>query len=210
MTIEIITPAECNDFTTLDNVKTYLGIIDECQDEKINMGIQYAGDFIRRFTGRVFAQETVIETIRGFGTHYLPLSRYPITNIASVMLRGEVITDYEISDPSAGLLFRKNGWEWSAASYNGISNDPIPHSESYEYSIQYTGGYCMPCAEGCTRNFPYDLEQAAIELIQMYMDQTPMNISQVKVGDYSVSYRSGVPASILGVLNQYASVVPGG
>ncbi len=210
MTITIVTPAECNDFTTLDAVKTYFNINDNSQDAKINQGIKYASDLIRRYTGRLFAEETLIETVRGYGTNYLSLQRYPITNIAAIMQEGEVITDYEISDPNAGLLFRKVGWDWSAASFNGISADPVPNSEAYIYSVQYTGGYCMPCAVGCTRTLPYDIEQAAIELIGMYMDTTPLNVSQIKVGDYSTTYRAGIPASITGVLNQYVGIVPGG
>lgn len=210
MTINILTPAECNDFTTLEAVKTYFNINDESQDAKIMQGIKYASDFIRSFTGRLFAEETLIETVRGFGTNYLMLSRYPITNIAAIMQNGEVITDFEISNPESGLIFRKVGWDWSAASFGGISADPVPNSEAYTYSVQYTGGYCMPCAMGCTRTLPYDIEQAAIELIGMYMDQTPLNVSQIKVGDYSTTYRGGVPASITGILKQYLTTVSGG
>jgi len=209
MTIEIITPAECTDFTTLDAVKTYFNITDTAQDAKINQGIKYASDFIRRYTGRTFAEQTIIETIRGYGTNYLTLSLYPITNIAAILQEGEVITDFEISDPGAGLIYRRVGWDWSAASFGGISADPVPNSEDYIFSVQYTGGYCMPCAVGCTRTLPYDLEQAAIELIGMYLDSTPLNVSQIKVGDYSTTYKTGIPTTITAILNQYISVIAG-
>lgn len=209
MTITVLTPPECEDFTTLDAVKAYLNIADASQDAKITQGIKYAGDFIRRFTGHTFARQTVIETVRGFGTNYLMLSLYPITDIAAVLFNGEAVTDYELSNPEAGLLFRSIGWDWSAASFGSISADPVPNSEDFIYSVQYTGGYCMPCAGGCTRTLPYDLEQAAIEIVSLYMDQTPLNISQIKVGDYSVSYKNGIPATITAILNQYVSVTPG-
>lgn len=209
MTITVITPAECIDFTTLDAVKLYYDITDNDSDAKILQGIKYVSDYIRRITGRTFAEETVLETVRGFGNNQLMLSHYPVTNIDSITLRGELITDFEITDPDIGIIYRRAGWEWSVQNYDGVGLTPIPNSEDYVYSVTYTGGYCMPCATSCVRTLPYDLEQAAIDLIGLYMDSTPLNVSQIKVGDYSTSYRSGVPETINAVLKNYTVINTG-
>lgn len=209
MSISVITSAECNDFTTLQAVKDYYTITDGDSDAKIERGIKYVSDFIRRVTGRKFAEETVLETVRGFGNTQLMLLRYPVTDIQSISLRGELITDYELSDPEVGILYRRRGWEWSVQNVNGVGLNPIPNSEDFIYSATYTGGYCMPCANGCTRTLPYDIEQAAIELIGMYLDSTPLNISQIKVGDYTTTYRAGIPETISAVLKNYTVISTG-
>lgn len=209
MTITIITPPECTDFTTLQAVKDYFDITDNDSDTKIERGIKYVSDFIRRVTGRTFAEQTILETVRGFGNTQLMLSLYPITNIESISLRGELITDYEESDPAVGILYRRRGWQWSVQSLSGVGLNPIPNSEDYIYAVTYTGGYCMPCAESCERTLPYDIEQAAIELIGMYMDSTPLNIAQIKVGDYSTTYRAGVPETITSILKNYTAISTG-
>jgi len=209
MTITVLIPFECNDFTTLDAVKAYYDITDTNQDVKINMGIKYASDYIRKITGRVFAEEKILETVRGFGNTQLLLSRFPVTNIESITHKGELVTDYEETDPKAGILYRRRGWEWSTQTRSGVGVVPVPNSEDYIFAVTYTAGYCMPCATICTRTLPYDLEQAAIELIGMYMDSTPLNVSQIKVGDYSTSYRSGVPETINGILKGYTGIHTG-
>ena len=126
MTIEIVTPAECNDFTTLDAVKTYFNITDVAQDAKINQGIKYASDFIRRYTGRTFAEQTIIETIRGFGTNYLTLSLFPFTNIAVILQEGEVISEYELSELGAGFIYRPGGWACARGCLWWTSAEPAP------------------------------------------------------------------------------------
>lgn len=209
MTITIITPAECTDFTTLQAVKDYLDITDGDSDAKITRGIKYVSDFIRSVTGRKFAEETILETVRGFGSTQMMLARYPITDIQSISIRGELITDYDISDPDVGILYRRRGWEWSVQNVNGVGLNPIPNSEDFVYSVTYTGGFCMPCANDCTRTLPYDIEQAAIELIGMYLDSTPLNISQIKVGDYTTTYRAGIPETISAVLKNYTVISTG-
>jgi len=206
MTLTVIVPAECNDFTTLANVKAFYDITDTNSDVKINMAIKYASDYIRSVTGRVFAEETVLETVRGFDNTKLMLQRYPITNIDSIVHRGDLITDYQESDPKAGILYRRQGWEWSVQTFRVIGLNPAPESEDYVFGVTYTAGYCMPCAVSCVRTLPYDLEQVAIELIGLYLDPTPLNVSQIKVGDYSTSYRAGVPESILAILKSYTPI----
>jgi hypothetical protein len=187
-------------------VKCYFNLTDDSQDPKIERLIKYATDTVQKLTGRVFASERVRESVRGYGRTFLTLSRFPVSEVHSVTQNGEIILDYSIHSQDSGLLYRADGWQWTIGRWFGATCDPAPGTEAPEFIVEYTAGYIMP--DETERNFPYDLEQAVFEMISDKLTNTDPNVSSIKVGDYSVSYRDSsgsgaLSSSVQAVIDRY-------
>lgn len=209
MGITVITPAETIDLTTLDTVKSVLGITSTDKDEALTFRIKSVSDFINSYCNRVFAFEEVTETLPGRGTNTILLSRTPIVSVSTILYEGEPIVDYSIKNSEAGILYREYGWANTAGRNWGLTGFPVPNSEKESISVTYTAGYVLPDYTTADRTLPYDLEQAAIDLIAFSLDvKGQKSAASVKVGNYTLSFRdSELPAHISSVLNKYKVVV---
>lgn len=201
--ITIITPATKAQLTTVNAVKEQLCINDTAKDGQINRAILTATDFIQRITGQVFAKETIEEKVAGFGDTNLMLTRTPIISVASIMYNAEPVIDFEITDAKAGFLYRESGWVWTTNRF--WPGDPIPSSEKKDFIVTYDAGYVMPGVTG--RNLPYDLEDVAIELVRIKLEGQPLNVENIRVGDYSATFSKGLPIAIKETLRQYTRIL---
>ena len=209
--IEVITAACSHDLTTVKNIVERIGAVDSSKETQLITLIKSASQYIERYTGRVFAQEKVKETLPAYGTTRIMLSRTPIVSIDSIVFNGSTISDYVIEDASAGILYSKYGWLNTSLASNTITGHPLPNSAEPLYEVTYTGGYILPSMDETTRDMPYDLEEAVSNLIRDQLDRASGNIKSVRVGDYSVTY--GTPDggsqtivslnSINSILDQY-------
>lgn len=214
MAIEVITPAVDNYLTSVDKLKLILGISDNSQDSLLEEMIKQASDLIETYTGRVFAEEEVVESLPGKGTPDILLSRTPIINVTSVKFDTTETPGWVILDKDAGIIQRRDGWLNTNLSWATIS----PHESSYyenRWHFTYTGGYKLPSA-GAQRNLPYDLERACIEISKTYHEQAQMDgtLESYKIGDTSVKWAkrsasgsggefSSIPNIALNVLDYY-------
>jgi len=137
--------------------KDELAITDGTMDAKLTRWILQAGGVIEGPNGiaRVLRADLVSESFRAGDCYYetmragLPLRRYPIITISSVIEDGTTLvvgTDYEV-DAEAGLLYRLNGSSRIAWCAQVIQ-------------VSYQGGYAA------LTDVPADIQAAVLLLLQ--------------------------------------------
>jgi hypothetical protein len=131
--VKVLTPADTYDLLSLDELKTGLGIqlTDTTQDAQLQQLITTYSDVIATTCNRVFAKETVQETVRELQPDRYFLTHYPLsdeTDVESVETpRGTVVdpSTYEIELGSGKVELVTSG-----------QSEPIVFT--------YTGGYALP------------------------------------------------------------------
>lgn len=142
--------------TTLDRVKSELGISGTADDTLLGAKIDEASAAVTLYCDRVFALETVSEQFRL--TSCVPsliLARRPVVTLGAIVEDGLTLADADREiDKEAGLLYRLDGQdarcEWPAL----------------KITVSYSAGYVLPGNSG--RNLPYDIEACCIELVRGY------------------------------------------
>lgn len=149
--LEVVTASATYDLTTLDRVKTELGISTNDHDDRlIDLIHDESADFAD-LCNRVFASEVVTETYRNVRGRNnlapLELRRYPVTTVASVVEDDVTLdpTDYEV-DWKTGLLYR-------------LSSDFRSVWCASKIIITYTGGYIL------LTTLPRKIETAVLTMI---------------------------------------------
>jgi hypothetical protein len=200
MALTVTTTNQYTDLVTLSQVKTALGVTTStAYDANLADIIDMASDSIRDHCGRTFRLQGYTETKPGDGSQYLKLKNYPIVEVGSVTLRGDAITDYEIADRDAGLLFRELGWEWTvAAGTNTLVDYPIPDGDLFKFSIVHAAGYRMPdnstAAASSTaaviKQLPGRLKKAAlVTVVSWFKGQSrDEDIKSKKLGPLSIQW----------------------
>ncbi len=187
--LEVVTAATNTKLATLEAVKTELGISDASQDALLGLLIDQASAAIVDHCGRPFARETYKETVPGYGSNRLMLSRTPIISVASVVADSEVIVDYLIENPDAGILYRKVGWRWTPPLGWNITYYPVAGQEELLFAVTYTAGYVLPGDTGTPR-LPQAVERACIETVKCWFlgrDRDPALASE-RFGDLQSNY----------------------
>lgn len=115
--------------TTVTRVKEELGITSTDDDSFIERLIDEASETIA-YKARPMYRAEWLETRAGSGRETLTVARYPLASLGTVLLDDSAITDAEIGDAQAGILFRPWGFDYGA--------DPT------EWSFTYTAGYFLP------------------------------------------------------------------
>lgn len=145
--LKILNRAPSYQLTTKAAVKADLGISDATHDAVLDRMIDAASDAARGFTNRSFAAERIREVVSGQGDEFLSLRRTPLHAIVSVISDGMPIVDYDFdqSDRDAGLLYRKNRWDWGAPlQRHTVERYRLPGREERKYAVDYRGGYLLP------------------------------------------------------------------
>ena len=153
--ITVTTAASNHDLTTLNTVKAALNVSASTDDGFIADLITEASLVIRRYCNRVFAKETVVETIRlSRPLDAVNLVRWPVTAVASVVEDGATLqtVDYE-TDLETGLVYRLD------------ANDRRRLWTAGKLVITYTAGYVLPIGPGA-RNLPTDIESGCVALVR--------------------------------------------
>lgn len=218
MSIQVLEPPPSKWLTNLEAVKLTLGISDNSQDELLGSLIAAASDFVKSYTGREFALQTVKESLAGRGLPDLILSLTPIVEVEKVEFDDTEIEDWVVLDKEAGFIQRKAGFTSTIIGYNTINRFPSSYEEK-RWHVTYTGGYVLPsfgCSQG-QRNLPHDLERAVIGMVKTAVSAVQLDgtMKSYKIGDTSVTWdrsissesvpglASLVPSSALAVLNYY-------
>lgn len=113
-------------------------------DQRLIELIDTASDTIRTHCNRLFGRAVYSETVRGYGTTHIMVSRLPLVALGTITLDGEAVTDVSIEDAEAGLIYRRFGWRWGAQLGWALSDYHVPHSEHPEYVVPYTAGWLLP------------------------------------------------------------------
>lgn len=146
--LTVTTPSSTYDLTVLKTVKAELEIKNNDRDEKLSELIKQASAIVARHCKRVFAKETVSETLRRVRAPHIALQRFPVTAVSSITADGTALAaaDYEV-DAKRGLVYRLSGTCRIAWCYD-------------EVVIAYTGGYDL------LATLDRDLERATIEIVK--------------------------------------------
>jgi hypothetical protein len=188
--------------TTVKAAIDELDLSDESQNERLERLIKRASAKIRSMTNRVYGEERVTESVRGYGRTQLLLERTPLVEIHEVTYDSNVLTDSEIHDRNAGVLYRSTGWIWTAGllpDSAGVTRFPAPSSEEPRYIVDYTAGYVLPSfPSSFTLNadsvdLPEDVEDFCLMLVKMlyFARATDPSLQSERIGDYQ--YTKGSP-----------------
>lgn len=217
-----------NALTTVAEALAVLGISDVDLATRL---INSASDLFQNRCNRKFVLTDEVESIPGFGTDKLRVSRWPVVSVTGITYDGATvdITDLFI-DADAGLLQLQGGFRWTAH-YDGqtIGTPGIPGTELPLYEVTYQGGYITPQHDGDAaapfdgddRNLPYDLEEAVLALIRhrkggrsVVRDPT---IKSQKLRTWGASYNAGgsnaggsgsdLPSEVQDAIAQYGRLV---
>lgn len=152
--VTVVTPAASVDLTTLATLKAELGITTTGEDTQLGTWIGQASAACEAYCNRTFARETLRETFRNpsLGARFasIPLKKYPVTAIASVVEDGVTLTvdtQYEVSDN--GLLYRL---------------DAQADISTWQFSklvVTYTAGYVL------VGDLPRNIERACLSLAKV-------------------------------------------
>lgn len=196
MSLTVTLGPENTDLTTADRVTDELDIEPTLL---INRLIAEASEAINRELGRGrdgLAEQTYEEELGAHGDPYMTVSRTPVTDVDSVTRDGQTVTDVEIHDAEAGLLYREGGFRSTEAASTHLG--PAirqPYEAHPSYTVTYTAGYVMPGGDE-DQTLPREIERAAIETVKAWHHARKRDpaVTAESVGDVSVRYagdRSG-------------------
>jgi|WetSurMetagenome_2_1015567.scaffolds.fasta_scaffold06367_7 hypothetical protein len=162
---------------SLSDVKTYLGITDTSEDDKLNTLIAATNLTIDKYVGWTLAEtEYTDEIYDGPGTEALCLKNRPITEIAEITvfdIAVEEVTNYYdygwyLKDNDSGIVWNNLCWPPG----RGI------------IKVSYTAGFDP---------IPADIFLGALEMVKFYRETTEKTgiLSEV-LGDYSISAMTGL------------------
>lgn len=136
------------DFTTLTEVKEYLGIAETSTKDDSLLGklISRASSFICNYVSTSFLQADYVEQRDGNDSMRLMLRNLPVTNVSSVIINGQNI-------PPGGNS-QKNGF-WFDDTFVYVNGYRFNRGMS-NVSISYTAGFAT---------IPIDVEMTCIELV---------------------------------------------
>jgi uncharacterized phiE125 gp8 family phage protein len=196
--LTVIDPADTHRLITLASIKSELQVSGGADDAFLTSLIDQASATARSWCRRTFAQETVSETVYlDRPASPIELTRYPVTEIASVTVAGTVLdpVEYEVEDDT-GWLYRLDASGGRCARFCG------------RVVVEYTGGYTLPDTPQST--LPDDISRAAAVLVKgAYFARTrdPAIRSESVEGAGSFGYFSGtagdLPPEVEGLLRPY-------
>ena len=191
MAITVTVPAEDFDLTTLAMVKERLKITDTSEDARLSRMITGTSKALVRKLNREFARETVSETVKGYGTTQLMLTRSPIISVTSVLHDVTPVIDYTIEDADSSILYRRAGWQWTTVNaFMGIGFNPVPNSEESLFTVVYEAGYVLPnWTPPPAVDLPEDVEDLVLDYIHfLYANrkQKDITIRSYTIGDITV------------------------
>ena len=189
-----------NALTTLRDVKLELGIssVDVTHDRYLESLINSTSSQIETFLQRNLSRDAAkVERVSGYGNFTLILSLTPVLSLTSIEIISMTapplfpfdITDVEIKDADAGLIYYRAGWPWTVPRPSGtITADPMPGQEWNVIEATYDGGYDLPAS--ITSTLPADIQRActvavSTEYRKRGMDRT---IKSEKLMSYSITY----------------------
>lgn len=142
--LSVLTPPMTTALTTVAAVRAELKLTTEAHDLALERLIADATAAIEARLDRVCARRKLRETLAGVDDTILQLAMPPVAHVARVTCRGEVVTDYEVSDANAGHLYREAGWASREAYRSLLSESPMPGHGPRDWGIEYFSAWFLP------------------------------------------------------------------
>lgn len=201
--LEVVTPADSHDLTTIVAVETEVGPLTDAQTAWVASAITFASALIEQEANQIFAEQNYRETIEGSGSTTLMLSRTPILGTPIIVSTdNEVIVDFVVENAEAGLLYRRLGWTQEVSYLSGsITYDPLGYETHPGFEVTYDAGYHLPSSDGIAIAgqipLPPNVEEACILTVKAWWHKKnrDSSVSWKQVGDLALGYRGDPAAS---------------
>lgn len=198
------------DLTTTSYVRGLLGTTSTGDEAVLSPLVGAASRWAEGYLGYPVTLRAYQETVPGYGTRNLMLSRTPVLSVPRLFDSSDTGTaneflssEYRVEDRDAGLLSRDDGWEWGVPADFDLSARPRPGQEFRPWLVDYHAGWTYgglttdsphwSTVMGTTstaRSLPDDVEYAvAQKVIDIYTGAE--NVVGEELGDLKVQYRSG-------------------
>lgn len=219
MTLRVCTSSTETTLLSLADYKAAAGITTTADDAIITSALSRATALIEGYLGYPLRRQVYDESVGGYGSLELLVSRTPITAIEAVYYSTDTVdpASYEIGNRGAGLIYRELGWPWTAGIEYDLTAHVVPKSETRTYRIVYEAGYCLAgsTADGWLTTgeaVPPDVEAALVSATTFVYKNAArdFSVTSKKIGDLEIEYQnasevqksvSGLPASVKGMLS---------
>lgn len=226
--ISVCTSSTGTQLTTLEALKAILRTTSTGTDDLLSSYISRASNAVQEYLGYPIYRQVYRETVAAYGDNQLMLSRTPVLAIESITdSDGNQLesTGYNIEDQDAGLVWRDEGFPWSAAVMFELDPRPVPGSEKREYVAVYEAGYTLTCATSTGgyvtattgRTIPEWAELATLETAKSWFKRSAADgaVQSKRIGDLSISYGNAsagqalfeLPSTAIALLRSHARSV---
>jgi hypothetical protein len=228
-----VTQASTSDLlVSVADIKEVLDITDSAYDAMIERLLSRATARIQNYCGKPLLVQRYDVRTPSYGSVNLSLPHRFIRTLFAVRDSSSTgqdalsSTGYSL-DVNKGLLYRSEGWEWSAQfNANSIVSDPVVGAEYRRWYLDYSAGF-IPAGgkdsgstwDGTTdtgQTVPADLQEAAIGLVSRSWRSRlrDPDVASERVGELSITYRDtqsargslGIPEDIADLLRPYRSI----
>jgi hypothetical protein len=178
-------------YTSVENVKSYLGILNTVDDALFERLVNAASAFIDTYINRTLDVAEYTDTFDGNGSHQFVLRNYPVAAVSAVTVNTQVI-------PAAANA-RSNGYRFDK--FRVVLQGYEFYSGALNCSVTYEAGY---------ETVPADIEQACIEIVvNRYKEKDRIGLTSKGLAGEMTAYSTrDIPESSATVLNKYKRVVP--
>ena len=210
---------------SLDAYKATVGTTTTADDTSIQFALDRATALIEGYIGYPLKRQVYHETVAGYGSNQMTVSRTPLKSVESIAYGSEVVDpiSYDIESESGGIIYRELGWPWTAGVEYDLMPHVVPRSELKSYTVVYEAGYCIngSTADGWLttgESVPEDLQGALVHAATFLYKSAgrDLSVSSKKIGDLSITYESGggsfgqggtpsigLPDAVKGMLSHY-------
>lgn len=143
--LTISTPPQTTYLSTLQAIRDAVGVTTADADSRLDGYLSSGSDLIERTCRRSFGRGVFVETLKGYGTMDLVVSRRPVVAVSQVLIDSVVDAGWTIEDGPSGILSRASSlWPDSSrlAAHLSWVRDPVDGLRNI--SVTYTAGYLLP------------------------------------------------------------------
>lgn len=198
--LRVCTSSTESSLLSLTAYKAAVGTTTTADDDIMQSALNRATALIEGYVGYPLRRQVYSETLAGYGSLELQVTRTPLKSIESIYYGSELVdpTSYDIANEGAGLIYRELGWPWTAGIDWDLSPRVTPKSEAKTYTAVYEAGYCVSgsTADGWLTTgeaVPAELEAAAIATATFLYKGASRDpsVQSKKIGDLSITYQGG-------------------
>ena len=224
--LRVCTSSTESSLMSLTAYKAAAQIVTTSDDTVLQSHLDRATALIEGYIGYPLKRQVYSERVAGYGSYELQVSRVPLRAIESISYGQDLVepTGYDISNESAGLIYRELGWPWTAGVEYDLTAHIVPRSELKSFTVVYEAGFCVngSTADGWLTTgeaAPGDIESALVMATSFLYRSggRDLSVTSKKIGDLSISYQSGgasglggggsasvgLPDTVKGMLSQW-------
>lgn len=196
--LRVCTSSTDTSLLSLPSYKAAIGTTATSDDGIMQSALDRATALIEGYVGYPLRRQVYEETVAGYGGNELLVSRTPVRSIESILYGEELVASTSYFVDGGGLIWRNDGWPWTAAVQYDMTAHVAPHSELRSYTVVYEAGYCTA---GSTESswlttgeaVPGEIESAILYTATFLYQNAgrDFSVASKKIGDLSITYQVG-------------------